>query len=111
MSAAHHGLDNPVAIVDRNGIQNDGWTHQVMQIEPLADKWEAFGWHCVETGGHDLGELLSSLEGAAEVKGRPTAIVAKTVKGKGVSFMENNPDFDGKVLNPEEFRAALAEIG
>ncbi len=61
MSAAHYGLDNLVAIVDRNGIQNDRWTDEVMQIEPLADKWEAFGWHCIETGGHDLGGQLSSL--------------------------------------------------
>jgi transketolase len=111
MSAAHYGLDNLVAIVDRNRIQNDRWTHEVMQIEPLIDKWEAFGWHCIETGGHDISELLSSLACATEVQGQPTAIVAMTVKGKGVSFMENNPDFHGKAPNSEEFRTALAEIG
>jgi transketolase len=111
MSAAHYKLDNLVAIVDRNGLQNDRWTDEVMQIEPLTDKWEAFGWHCIDTEGHDLGGILSSLESATNVTGQPTAIVAKTVKGKGVSFMENNPDFHGKAPNSEEFRAALAEIG
>ena len=111
MSASHHRLDNLVAIVDRNGIQNDRFTHEVMELEPLADKWRAFGWHTLEIDGHDLRRILEALEEAHTVRDRPTAIVAKTVKGKGVSFMENNPDFHGKAPNEEQLATALAEIG
>ena len=111
MSAAHYKLDNLVAIVDRNGIQNDRWTWQVMDLEPLADKWRAFGWHTLEIDGHDLQQLHKAFQEAAQTKGKPTAIVAKTVKGKGVSFMENNPDFHGKAPNAEQLAKALEEIG
>jgi transketolase len=111
MSASHYGLDNLVAIVDRNRIQNDRWTDQVMQLEPLADKWRAFGWHAIDTDGHDLGLLLQVLREASETKGRPTAIIARTVKGKGVSFMEDNPDFHGKAPTPDQLDMALREVG
>ena len=111
MSASHYALDNLVAIVDRNGIQNDRRTDEVMQLEPLADKWRAFGWDTVEIDGHDFGQVLPALERAGGVTGRPSAIVARTVKGKGVSFMEDNPDFHGKAPSPEQASLALREIG
>ena len=111
MSAAHYRLDNLAALVDRNRIQNDRWTHQVMELEPLPAKWRAFGWHTVEIDGHDLGEILDALEEAGNTTGKPTAIIARTVKGKGVSFMENNPDFHGKAPSKEELAQALEEIG
>ena len=110
MSAKHYGLDSIVAIVDRNGIQNDRFTWEVMDLEPLPEKWRAFGWHTLEIDGHDIGQVLDALEEASETKEKPTAIIAKTVKGKGVSFMENNPDFHGKAPNAEQLEAALAEL-
>jgi transketolase len=111
MSAAHYNLDNLVAIVDRNGIQNDRWTHQVMGLEPLSDKWRAFGWHTLEVDGHDLSQVIGALDEAAGTNGKPTAIVAKTVKGKGVSFMEDNPDYHGKAPSKDQVPQALEEIG
>ena len=111
MSAAHYKLDNLTAVVDRNRIQNDRWTSDVMDLEPLADKWCAFGWHTVEIDGHDFAEVLPALEEAVNTKGSPTVIIARTVKGKGVSFMENNLDFHGKAPSSEELEAALKEIG
>lgn len=110
MSAPHHGLDNLVAIIDRNRIQNDRWTDQVMTLEPLADKWRAFGWDVTEADGHCVADLLSAFDRSARTKGRPTVIVAHTVKGKGVSFMEDNADFHGKAPSPEELALALSEL-
>ena len=111
MSATHYKLDNLVAIIDRNHIQNDRWTHEVMELEPLAAKWRAFGWHTLEIGGHDFPQVLKALHKASKTKGKPTAIIAETVKGKGVSFMENNPDFHGKAPNKEQLAQALEEMG
>ncbi len=111
MSASHYELDNLVAIVDRNGIQNDRWTHQVMNLEPLPDKWRAFGWNALEVDGHDVAQLVGAFDEAASTSGRPTAIIAKTVKGKGVSFMENNANFHGKAPSHEQLAQALEEIG
>ncbi len=111
MAAAHHKADNLTAIVDRNRIQNDRFTDEVMQLEPLADKWRAFGWHVQEIAGHDIEEVLSALNRTREIKGQPSVIIAHTVKGKGVSFMENNPAFHGKPANAEQLEKALAEIG
>ena len=111
MSASHYELDNLAAIVDRNRIQNDRWTAEVMNLEPLADKWRAFGWHTLEINGHEFPEVLGALDEAGKTKGSPTAIIAHTVKGKGVSFMENNPDFHGKAPNKEQLAQALEEIG
>ena len=111
MSAAHYKLDNLVAIVDRNRIQNDRWTSEVMNLEPLSDKWRSFGWHTIEINGHDFGEIISAINEASEIKGKSTAIIAHTVKGKGVSFMENNPDFHGKSPSSEQLTQALREIG
>ena len=111
MSATHYKLDNLVAVIDRNGIQNDRWTYEVMELEPLSDKWRAFGWHTLEIDGHDFPQILGALNEAAQTKGKPTAIIAKTIKGKGVSFMENNPDFHGKAPTGEQLAVALKEIG
>jgi transketolase len=111
MSASHFKLDNLVAIIDRNNIQNDRWTHEVMGLEPLADKWQAFGWHTIEINGHDFNEILPALNEANETNDTPTVIIAKTIKGKGVSFMENNPAFHGKPPNEEQLHQALQEIG
>ena len=111
MSAAHYGLDNLVAIVDRNGIQNDRFTDEVMKLEPLPDKWRSFGWHAIEIDGHDLPSVLEALEEARSTVGLPTMIVARTVKGKGVSFMENNVDFHGKAPDAEQLAQALEEVG
>ena len=111
MAASHYAADNLTAIVDRNGIQNDRFTWQVMNLEPLADKWRAFGWHTMEIDGHDQSQVSSALEEAKTIGGKPTVIIAKTVKGKGVSFMEDNPDFHGKAPNKEELAKALEEIG
>lgn len=90
MSAAHFKLDNIVGIVDRNRLMIDGCTEDVMALEPFADKWRAFGWNVIEVNGHDLDELDCALDAAWKAEGKPTLILANTVKGKGVDFMENN---------------------
>jgi len=110
MAAAHFKVDNIVAIVDRNRQQIDGWTYEVMDTEPLAEKWRSFRWHTIEVDGHDLTQILSAFEEAATIKGKPTAVIAHTTKGKGVSFMENNLDFHGKAPTPEEAEQALKEL-
>lgn len=108
MSAAHHRATNLTAIIDRNRIQNDRFTDEVMTLEPLADRWRDFGWNVITCDGHEHAEVLRALESAGEVG--PTAIIANTVKGKGVSFMENNPAFHGRAPNAEEYEAALKEL-
>ncbi|MBP3318773.1 MAG: transketolase [Ruminiclostridium sp.] len=110
MTAAHFGLDNVCAIVDNNGVQLDGVTAEIMGVEPLGEKFRAFGWHVIDCDGHDLTALLAAFQEAAQTKGKPTAIIAKTVKGKGVSFMENLCAWHGKAPNQDELAAALAEI-
>ena len=107
MAAAHYKVDNLTAIVDRNGIQNDRWTKEVMNLEPLPYKWRSFGWNSIEIDGHKMTEILSAFREAANIKGKPTVIVAKTTKGKGVSFMENNPAFHGSPPNKEQYDKAL----
>ncbi len=108
MSAAHHRADNLTAIIDRNRIQNDRFTDEVMTLEPLADRWRDFGWNVITCDGHEHAEVLHALNAAAE--GGPTAIIANTVKGKGVSFMENNPGFHGRAPTNDEYEAALKEL-
>ena len=110
MAAAHFKLDNLTAIVDRNRLQLDGWTKDVMDSEPFSDKWYSFGWHTIDVDGHNIPEIIEALEEAKRIKGKPTVIVAHTIKGKGVSFMENNPDFHGKAPNAEETEKALGEL-
>ena len=110
MAAAHYGLDNLTAIVDRNRLQIDGWCCDVMNTEPMADKWRAFGWHVIEVDGHDVGQLLEAFGAAKKVDGRPTVIVARTTKGKGVSFMEDKVGFHGKAPSPQQAEQALKEL-
>jgi transketolase len=111
MSAGFYRVDNLTAIVDRNGIQNDRFVSQVMEVDPLADKWRAFGWQVFEVDGHSHAAMLDAYQQAQAVRGRPAVIIARTVKGKGVSFMENNPDFHGKAASRDELAKALEEIG
>ena len=108
MSAAHHQADNLTAIIDRNRIQNDRFTDEVMTLEPLADRWRDFGWQVIHCDGHDHAALLDAF--AAAAAGGPSVIIAATVKGKGVSFMENNPGFHGRAPNAAEYAAALEEL-
>jgi len=110
MASAHFKLDNLVAIIDHNKQQIDGWNREVMNIEPLAEKWKAFGWHTIEVDGHDLSQLITAFDEAKQVKGRPTAVIAHTIKGKGVSFMENNPEFHGRAPTAAEVERALEEL-
>ncbi|MBI2935790.1 MAG: transketolase [Chloroflexi bacterium] len=110
MAAAHYKVDTLTGLLDRNRIQNDRFTSEVVELEPLADKWRAFGWHVLEINGHDFGQIIPAVEKATATKGRPTMIIAHTVKGKGVSFMENNPDFHGRAPNKEELAQALHEL-
>ena len=111
MSAAHYKLDNMVGILDYNGLQIDGKNEDVMTVAPVADKFRAFGWNVLEINGHDFEEILDAFAKARECKGKPTMIVAKTVKGKGVSFMEDNAGWHGKAPNDEETEQAVAELG
>jgi transketolase len=110
MLASHYKLDNLVAIIDRNGLQIDGLTEKIMRLEPLAKKWAAFGWHVIEVDGHDAREIHAAFETAKTVKGQPTAIIAHTFKGKGVSFMEWINAFHGKSLTEQELEQALKEL-
>lgn len=110
MSAAHYGLDNLVAIVDHNGLQIDGRNDDVMRVEPIADKFEAFGWNVISIDGHDFEQISIAFAKARECKGRPTVIVAETVKGKGVSFMEGQAGWHGKAPDDEQTRQALKEL-
>jgi len=110
MSAAHFKADNLVAIIDRNRQQIDGWTYEVMDTEPMDEKWRAFGWHAIGVDGHDLDQILGALDEAGTVKGKPTIIIARTTKGKGVSFMENNLDFHGRAPTADEEERALKEL-
>jgi len=110
MFAPHHGMDNLTAIVDHNDLQLDGRVCDIMGLEPLTDKWRAFNWHVLEINGHDMGEILKALKKAREIKGKPTVIIAHTVKGKGVSFMEGNVDFHGKAPSTQETEQALKEL-
>ena len=110
MAAAKWHLDNLCAFIDVNGLQIDGATKDVMPSEPIDKKLEAFGWHVVKIDGHNFEQILAALSEARSVKGQPTAIVMATVKGKGVSFMENQAGWHGKAPNAEEFAIARAEL-
>jgi len=110
MAAAFLHVDNLVAIVDYNQIQLDGFVKDIMSLEPLADKWRGFGWHVIEAYGHDIAALQNAFGEASSMQGKPTCILAHTVKGKGVSFMENNPKFHGTAPTREECAKALQEL-
>lgn len=111
MLASHYKLDNITAFIDRNKMQIDGPTEQIMSLEPLGDKWRAFGWNVIEINGHDMRQILEACEKATQVMGKPTMIIAHTIKGKGVSFMEGAIAFHGKAPNADEYRTALRELG
>jgi len=110
MACSHYKCDNLCAILDYNGFQIDGKTCAVMNLEPLKDKWLAFGWHAILIDGHNMKEILSAYAEAKTVKDKPTIIIAKTTKGKGVSFMENVCDFHGRAPTKEEAEKALEEL-
>lgn len=110
MSASHYKLDNLVAFVDLNGLQIDGSNEEVMNVSPVDKKFESFGWNVLVIDGHNLEEIKEALDKAKEVKGRPTAIIAKTVKGKGVFFMENQSAWHGTAPNEEETKIALNDL-
>jgi transketolase len=136
MASAHHKADNLTAMVDRNHIQNDGFsdyarfdmpngdrpqrpggwvmedghTADIMNNEPFEEKWKAFGWRTWHVDGHDFAAIIGALEEARAHKGQPTVVICETTKGKGVSFMENNPDFHGKAPTPEQLEQALKEL-
>lgn len=103
-------LSNLTVILDRNRIQNDDFVDKVMPIEPVASKWEAFGWQVVEIDGHDMAQVVEALEASREASDGPTLILAQTIKGKGVSYMENNPFWHGNAPSAEQAEAACAEI-
>jgi transketolase len=110
MFGAFHKVDNVCAIVDYNKIQLDGFVKDIMELEPLAAKWTGFGWHVIEIDGHDIPAIQRAFAEAAATKGKPTCIIAHTVKGKGVSFMENNPKYHGVAPTAEEMEIALKEL-
>ena len=110
MAASHYKADNLCAIIDQNGLQIDGFIHEIMSSYPIPDKWRGFGWHVIEINGHDYKAISSAYDEAETVKGKPTVIVAKTIKGKGVSFMENQVDWHGKAPSKDEAERALAEL-
>jgi len=110
MAAAHFRLDSLCAIVDYNRFQIDGRIEEVMNLEPLLNKWESFGWHAIQCDGHNVEELLESFTEAQAVKQKPTVIIAHTVKGKGVSFMEHVVDFHGRAPSEKERIVALKEL-
>jgi len=111
MAASKYKLDNLTAICDFNRIQLDGPIEEIMPLDPLPEKWEAFNWNVIEMDGHNMGEILDALDKARQVRGRPTVIVAHTVKGKGVSFMEGKFQWHGNAPNEEEYKIALKELG
>ena len=110
MTAAHYNLDKLCGIVDFNKIQIDGWCSDVMNMEPLAEKWKSFGWHVIECDGHDFEELIGALDEAEKTKGKPTIILAHTIKGKGVSFIENQAKWHGIAPKKDELERALKEL-
>ncbi len=111
MAASHYNLDNLCVILDNNNLQIDGPVDEVMSIYPVLEKWQAFGWHVIEIDGHNYSEIIQALSEAENVKFKPTMVVSKTVKGKGVSFMENRAEWHGKALPPDLLEEALKELG
>ncbi len=110
MCASKYRLDNITAIVDRNGIQQDGLTEQIMPIEPLSSKWKAFNWNVIEVDGYDFEQILGAFARAKEFRNRPTVMIAHTTKGKGVEFMEWSPEYHGKVPDKETVKTIIKEM-
>ena len=111
MFANKYRLDNLIVVVDRNYLQTDGESEKIMPLDPLAPKWQAFGWHTAEIDGNDLGQIVDAVEQAQAVRDQPVVIIARTVKGKGISFMENVASWHGTPPNQEEYERAMAELG
>jgi len=111
MSAGHYMLDNLCAIIDVNELQIDGKCADVMKVEPIAKKWESFNWHVFEINGHNMEEIVKALDEAEKIKGKPSVIVARTIKSKGVSFFEGKAEYHGLTPTKEELKKALLELG
>ncbi len=111
MTSSHYKLDNLCLIVDNNNLQIDGAVSDVMNIYPIDEKFKSFGFEVINVDGHNIPELISAFEQAKKVKGKPTAIIANTIKGKGVSFMENEASWHGKAPNDEQYKQAMLELG
>ena len=110
MTAAHYKLDNLCVIVDNNNLQIDGKVSDVMSVYPIAEKFESFGFVTINIDGHNIQEIINAFEAAKKVKGKPTAIIANTIKGKGVSFMEDQAGWHGKAPNEEQYKIAIEEL-
>ena len=110
MAAAKFNLDNLIVILDYNNLQLDGWCNDVMPIEPIVDKWLAFNWQVFEMDGHDMGEIIKTIKSAQSIEGKPSIIIAHTIKGKGVSYMENRCEWHGKPPNDEQYKQAMREL-
>lgn len=111
MSAAHYKLDNMIAFLDYNGLQIDGAVESVMNINPIEDKFKTFGWNVITIDGHDFDQIFAALDMAKDTVDKPTMIIAKTIKGKGVSFMENQASWHGSAPSEEQLEQALSELG
>ncbi|HEY8500826.1 MAG TPA: thiamine pyrophosphate-dependent enzyme, partial [Clostridia bacterium] len=109
-TAAHYNLDNLTVFVDMNGLQNDGYTREIMSMESMPDKWKAFGWNVLSVDGHNIVQVINAIDTAKSFAGKPTVILCKTVKGKGVSFMESVVDFHGKAPDEEQYIKAKKEL-
>lgn len=110
MTSSHYKLDNLCLIVDNNNLQIDGKVNEVMSIYPVDEKFRSFGFEVINIDGHNINQIINALNKAKTIKGKPTAIIAKTIKGKGVSFMENIADWHGKAPNEEEYNLAIKEL-
>lgn len=110
MTSAHYSLDNLCVIVDNNNLQIDGKVNEVMGVYPIDEKFKSFGFEVINIDGHDMKQIIEALDKAKEIKGKPTAIIAKTIKGRGVSFMENVADWHGKAPKEEEYNQAMEEL-
>ncbi len=110
MTSSHYKLDNLCLIVDNNNLQIDGKVDEVMSIYPIDEKFKSFGFEVIKIDGHDMNQIINALNKAKTIKGKPTAIIAKTIKGKGVSFMENVADWHGKAPKEEEYKLAMEEL-
>lgn len=111
MTAAHYKLDNRCILFDLNNVQIDGFMSDIKNIEPVADKFKAFGWHVIEVDGHDMSQICAALDEAETINGKPTAILGRTILGKGVSIFENKPKYHGVAPTDEEFQIAMKELG
>ena len=110
MAAGHQRLDNMIAFLDYNNCQVDGYVEDICSVEPVFEKWESFGWHVQEIDGHDIAQILSAIHIARDTPGKPHMIIAKTIKGKAISFMENRPEWHARSLDEAEYRQALIDL-